>query len=179
MIILNDKVSLRKVEEEDHRELLRLMRNIYPPVYSHLWLDRGTEYINRLYSKNNLIKELKDPDSFYYLINYEKESIGILRIIINEQIPDILDNSMVKLQRIYLSDKTQGKGIGTKILNWVEEEFCKSEKKTIWLEVMDTQHQTIKFYEKAGFSKKTKFQFDSDLMYKKYRGMYRMIKACK
>ncbi len=172
---LNKKLCLDTIRVSQHDKLLSLMTEIYPPVYSHLWIDGGKGYLKELYSKANLKLELENPNSHYYFVRYEEQIVGILKVMVNEPIPDSRKKPTVKLQRIYLSQNVQGKGIGKQILNWVGKEFCK--KSTyLWLEVMDSQKQAIGFYEKTGFVKERRCAFNSDMMKEKYRGMYVMVK---
>ncbi|NAS11235.1 GNAT family N-acetyltransferase [Poritiphilus flavus] len=152
------------------------MSVIYPPVYAHLWPDGGNYYLNKLYSIENLKSELKDPDSRYYFVEYNEETIGILKVVLNCSIPGGDNRPMVKLHRIYLSPEIQGKGLGKQLLNWIEEKFCKDPRTPLWLEVMDSQEKAIRFYENCGFIKAGTFSFDDLMMKAVYRGMFRMIK---
>ena len=179
MVYLNEKLHLEAMRISVQDKLLSLMLEIYPPIYSYLWIDDGESYLKGLYSEANLRLELEKPNSHYYFIKYEGQIVGILRIVVNNLVPDLMNKLMVKLQRIYLSQRVQGKGIGKQILNWVEEEFCREKSIPLWLEVMDSQKQAIGFYEKIGFVKSGRFVFNSNMMKEEYRGMYRMIKEYK
>ncbi|MEE9363827.1 MAG: GNAT family N-acetyltransferase [Cellulophaga sp.] len=155
------------------------MRKIYLPVYKHLWLDGGESYLNNLYSENNLKKELNDPNSRYYFVVHNDELVGILRVLLEEPISGLKCNFSTKLQRIYLDQAVQGKGIGEKIINWVEKEFCAKENSILWLEVMDTQEKALNFYKRMGFGLVDNFRFESDIMIENLKGMYRMAKNTK
>ncbi|WP_242094238.1 GNAT family N-acetyltransferase [Aestuariivivens sediminicola] len=176
MITLDKNLCLKSIDTSDGDTLFNLMQTIYPPVYGHLWVDNGDSYLQELYSESNLRLELKDPKAYYYFVIFKYKLVGILRVITNTSMPGVMSNSMVKLQRIYLSPKIQGKGIGKHILNWIEETFCKENGAALWLEVMDSQPQAIGFYENMGFIKKDAFAYNSSMMKATYRGMYRMIK---
>ncbi|MEN7551889.1 GNAT family N-acetyltransferase [Rapidithrix thailandica] len=177
MIQLLNDISLSPISLSEQGKLLQLMKEIYPPVYSHLWMDKGEEYLTDIYSKENLKAEIMNPDVYYYFIQYKKETNGILKVITNENVPGANDNDMVKLQRIYISPALQGKGIGKQLIRWVEDAFCKEHSLPLWLEVMDSQEKAINFYEKQGFVKFNRFKFSSGRMKEEYRGMYRMIKS--
>ncbi|WP_276166685.1 GNAT family N-acetyltransferase [Zobellia alginiliquefaciens] len=167
---------LKPITIGEYQQLYDLMCTIYPPAYSHLWPDKGASYINSLYAKENLEKELGQPNSEYFFITYKNEKAGILKVLLNESLPPDHTVNGTKLQRIYLDQSLQGKGIGKALILWVEREYRTTEKSTLWLEVMDTQDQALRFYEKLGFKKVNSFSFDSDFMHEAMRGMYRMAK---
>ncbi len=152
MITLTSDISLHSIREEDQPRLMELMQAIYPPAYEHLWEDEGQWYLNSLYQKENLEKELQEEGNHYYFIQYQKEAVGILRYIENTPLPWDSAKNAVKLHRIYLHPKTHGKGLGKTLLVWLEEKAQSLSAAYIWLDVMDTQHQAIRFYEKTGYA---------------------------
>ncbi|MCQ0111167.1 Acetyltransferase (GNAT) family protein [Zhouia amylolytica] len=179
MKYLTDILKLSTLRTQDHRQLFQLMKQIYPPVYKHLWPDEGERYLNLLYNPENFKKELANPNSKYYLIWYGSEAIGILRVLLNEALHECNDIKSVKLQRIYLSPSVQGKGIGKQLIQWVEKEFCSQQETILWLEAMDTQQAALNFYQKMEFEIVNHFKFNSEFMKDEYRGMYTMVKKIK
>lgn len=177
MIYLDENLHLEPVKLSDHRLLFKIMQEIYPPVYSHMWFDKGAGFLKQLYSESNLGSELENPDSRYYFVKFDKGEVGILRFILNEPLPGEKNDSMVKLHRIYLLPKLHGQGIGRKIIKWIEAKYCRGQNVTLWLEVMETQRQAIGFYEKLGFVRKEKVEFNWPGIKDTYSGMYRMAKA--
>lgn len=176
MIAVAKDLHLAPIAIADHEKLSGLMFRIYPPVYQHLWKDGGAWYVGHLYAKNNLEKELGDPNSRYYFIHYRGTTVGVLRVLVHAPLPGTENANATQLQRIYLDPAVQGKGIGKTLLQWCVDRFCRDGKATLWLEVMDTQKAAIRFYEKAGFHIAGALTFRSDLMFENYRGMYVMCK---
>ncbi len=172
---ISNNLFLTKINVTDHKKLYKLMCEIYPPAYKHLWPDEGEWYLNTLYLKNNLVKELNDTHARYYFVYYKKKLVGILRVILNNSLLGV-NNQQTKLHRIYLAPSVQGKGLGKEIVAWVENQFCTKNKSILWLEVMDTQDAAINFYKKLGFKIVSSFTLQYELMYKNVKGMYRMSK---
>ncbi|WP_378187555.1 GNAT family N-acetyltransferase [Aquimarina sp. W85] len=173
---ISSDIILKEINLSDSKKLYELMFEIYPPVYKHLWLDKGESYLNELYSKDNLKNELQNQNSRYYFVVSNNINIGILRILLNEPINTIENGLGIKIHRIYLHPSIHGKGFGKRIFNWIETEFGKMDYSYFWLEAMDTQDSAIKFYEKMGFSIVSSFKLDANLMLENYKGMYRMVK---
>ena len=177
LIKVSNSIQLQEITLNNQVELYDLMREIYLPMYHHLWEDKGEWYLNELYLKENLQKELLEENQEYYFVLYEGETIGIVRVISNVDINGFLDKKAIMLHRIYLHPKTQGKGIGKELLNWIENISKERNNETLWLKAMDTQEQALLFYQKKGFSiiKKTSLEFT--LLHKDLRGMYIMSKS--
>lgn len=174
MITISDRITLRTILLENQQELYTLMAKIYPPVYQHLWDDNGSWYLNQIYTFDNLKTELSDKNGFYYFVEYNSTTIGILRIVDNCNSAYFKDKKGMKLHRIYLDPAIHGKGIGKKIINWTKQKALALENDILWLEAMDSSLGVITFYESLGFEKMEKFEFPLKKMEKKHRGMYRM-----
>lgn len=173
---ITDILYLSTIKEDDLKQLKELMKGIYTPVYKHLWPDGGTRYLNSIYNPDNFKEELSNPNSRYYFVCFESETIGILKVLLNEPLKGYESKNAVKLQRIYLDPSVQGKGIGKILIQWVETTFCDKEGTAFWLEAMDTQKAALSFYKKMGFEVVYHFKFDSGFMIEEYRGMYTMVK---
>ena len=174
---VSNTIKLQKISLINHIDLTDLMQEIYVPMYHHLWEDKGEWYLNELYSKENLKKELLEENQEYYFVLYKEENIGILRIISNIDFNGFPNKKALMLQRIYLHPKTQGKGLGKELLNWIENISKKRNIKTLWLNAMDTQEQALLFYQKKGFSIIKKTPLEYSLLHKHLRGMYVMTKS--
>ena len=176
-IQVSTSIILQKISLINHGELTGLMREIYPPMYHHLWEDKGEWYLKELYSKENFKKELLEENQEYYFVLYNEENIGILRLISNVDFNGIPEEKSIMLHRIYLHPKTQGKGLGKELLNWIENRSKEKKKETLWLKAMDTQEQALHFYQKNGFSTIKKTTLEFTLLHKHLRGMYVMTKS--
>lgn len=176
MIKITEALALTPITIDDQPTLYRLMQHVYPQSYAHLWEDGGARYIQSLYNPENLAKELAEPESLYCFVEYDAAIVGILRVLDNEPLADLANETATKLQRIYLDAGVQGKGIGKTLMDWVTQRAIKQGKGIMWLEAMDTQEGAIVFYEKQGFSISGKQNLHLELLHQHLRGMYRMWK---
>jgi len=154
-IQLSDTLSLNAISMNDAVRLKRLMHRIYPPAYKHLWEDDGQWYVEETFNSIQLKKELADLKSFYYFVNLEQETIGILRLI--------HDVNLVDVPTTFLMD-------------WVTEQARQNESQLLWLEAMDTQEQALQFYKKRGYTISSDFRLTFELMHTHLRGMHKMYK---
>mgnify|MGYP000201868340 CR=1 FL=1 len=175
-IQVSSAIKLQKITLNDQGRLYNLMKEIYIPAYHHLWEDGGEWYLDTLYSKENLKKELLEKKQEYYFVLYDNEIIGIFRILLESPLDIFPQKKALMLQRIYLHHNTHGKGIAKQLLDWLENLSKESNHDIIWLKAMDTQKQALRFYIKRGFIKAKNTSLSFPLLFKDLRGMYIMYK---
>ncbi|SHM92607.1 GNAT family N-acetyltransferase [Polaribacter sp. KT 15] len=151
MIKITEDLTLKNILLSDAEVLYTLMKTVYPSAYSHFWKDKGDWYVNSQYSKENLEQELLQENSSYYFICCKNEVVGNIRIIWDENLEGLSEEKQVKLHRLYLHKKTQGKGFGKKIVNWLENLAIQKEYAILWLDAMNMQEQAFQFYKKLGY----------------------------
>ncbi len=176
MINITENIKLKEILNSDLEALFTLMKEIYPPAYSHFWKDGGDWYVSTQYSEEKLSTELLDINSQNYLVLFKNEIIGNFRIVWNEQLAGFVDLKNVKLHRIYLHPKTHGNGIGKKLLNWLETQAIKKQYDLIWLDAMDAQPQAFEFYKKLEYKYHSHCFLDFELLYDEVRKMSQLYK---
>lgn len=176
MIKVSENLFLRVITRKDTTTLFKLMKEVYPAAYHHFWEDSGDWYVKSQYNKDNVLNELVQPNSNYYFVIFNDEIIGNLRVIWDENLEGLQQEKQVKLHRIYLHQKTQGKGLGKKILNWLQEQAILKGYKIIWLEAMNAQPQAFEFYKKLGFKYHSHNFLPFNLMFKEMRKISQVYK---
>lgn len=177
MIQVTDNIQLKPILSSDSAVLFLLMKEIYPIAYSHFWTDNGNWYVNSQYSKENVLKELSQENSDYYFIIFEGEIVGNFRIIWNEKLAGLSEEKQVKLHRIYIHQKTQGNGIGKKLISWLEQMAIKKGYKIIWLDAMNEQPQAFIFYKKLGYAYHSHTFLPFNLLHEEVRKMSQIYKT--
>ncbi len=176
MINISEKIQLKEITYSDAITLFNLLKEIYPSAYSHFWKDEGMWYIKNQYSKENIEKELLENNANYYFVLYEGEIIGNFRIIWNEVLKGFEEKKSVKLHRVYLHSKIQGKGVGKQLLTWLKKEAIKKQYELIWLDAMNHQTQAIQFYKKLGYQYHSHCFLTFELLHDEVRKMSQWYK---
>jgi GNAT superfamily N-acetyltransferase len=177
MISISENIQLQKINIEDQPKLMKLLELIYPPAYRHLWVNEDCSfYLNKFYSIENLELELSDSNAKYYFVIYNSNVVGIFRFIYNKVFEDFPDKQSTYLNRIYLGEEAQGKGVAKQLFYWAEQKAKQNGNALIWLKAMDSQKQAIRFYEKQDYNFGTPTQLDFKLIHPNLRGMYTMYK---
>ena len=176
MIKVSENIKLKAISSQDSEMLFTLMKEIYPLAYGHFWEDQGDWYVNYQYSKDKILAEISQENADYYFILFNDEIIGNFRIIWDEKLAGFHQEKQVKLHRIYLHQKTQGNGIGKKLMVWLEEKAKQKGYKIIWLDAMDFQPQAFQFYKKRGYNYHSHTFLPYKLMHKELRKMSQVYK---
>lgn len=176
MIYISKELYLQPILASDTKVLYLLMQEIYPPVYGYLWEDNGDWYLNSQYSKENILKELSDKNAEYYFVVYQNEIIGNFRFVWDEKLSNLVVEKQVKLHRIYLHPKNHGKGIGKKLIDWLEQKVKEKNYKIIWLDAMDVQKQAFEFYKILGYQYYSHVFLPFDLMHNAVKKMNQLYK---
>lgn len=137
---------------------LSSLRKISIETFTTTYQAKNTEenfkkHINQTFSTSQLTKELLNSNTLFYLLFYEKDIIGYLKLNEGGAQTEKMQEHCYELERIYLKEEFQGKGFG-KILIDKSIELAKAKnKKELWLGVWEKNPEAIGFYEKMEFVK--------------------------
>lgn len=190
MIQISDVLVLDPISLKDQPALFELMQRIYPPAYAHFWEDQGNWYLNKMYSLENLAKDLQEKGSYYYFVRSclparevressntpEYKTIGIFKVIENCAYPKQPNRLGFKTHRIYLDASVHGKGIGKQLMMYAEERAKETKHTLLWLDAMDQHPQAMTFYKNLGYSKGGVQHLDFALLHDLYRPMWYLYK---
>jgi len=110
-------------------------------------------YMQDSFSKEQLLKELADPQMTFYFVYSDNEIVGYFKLNENEAQSDIKDKNAIELERIYVKSEFQGKKIGYSMLNQVKHIAINKNMCYLWLGVWEKNTNAIRFYERNGFVK--------------------------
>ncbi len=174
---MTDKnISLKKITAADASLLSEIATKAYCDHYLHLWNEGGAWYIEKSFAASNLENELKDANAWFFIVYYLNAAVGFLKLNIDAPLVGEEDKKALELERIYLTKAASGKGIGTFLLNYSFEIAAQKNKQLIWLKVMDSSLEAIKFYTKMGFEICGTYHLDFPQMKEEFRGMFVMKK---
>ena len=175
MITITETLKLQPLLKKDQASLRQLMQRIYPPVYKHLWINEDCSwYLNSQYSERPFEKDLEATNANYYFLTHLNTPIGILRIEWDYAHKNATQHRAVKLHRLYIDPEFHGFGYGKQITQWLINKVKQHQYDLLWLEVMDSQKQALKFYERMGFEKVFAMRLPFERIHESLRGMFTM-----
>ncbi|HLM59593.1 MAG TPA: GNAT family N-acetyltransferase [Pyrinomonadaceae bacterium] len=171
-------LDVRKVGLSDLRELRDIGIGSYVPHYTHMWKPGGLEwYLNRCFGDDFLEKELVNENVEYYIISAAEQNIGILKLVLQEPLPDSEIVNALYLEKIYFIKEWTGKGVGRELMNFVFERAKQMNRDCVWLVAMDTAEKPVRAYEEAGFTIHCHEFLDFELLKDEFKGTF-VMKNC-
>lgn len=118
------------------------------------------KYLLETYSESNIAAELKRPSTTFVVAIEDDDLAGFMQLTHNASEPCIDDvKSKIQLQRLYVSEKHQGRGIGKELMARAEAEARALGIENIWLASWELNPKAERIYEKAGFEKVGSMKF--------------------
>jgi ribosomal protein S18 acetylase RimI-like enzyme len=109
------------------------------------------EFLERNYNDDAIKEELNDVNNIYHIIQFNNSPAGFSKIVLNAKHPNIIEENVAKLDRIYLSKDFYGLKLGLELLNFNIELSKANGQSGMWLYTWIGNQRAIDFYMKAGF----------------------------
>lgn len=143
---------IEKVNESEVEELQSISRQTFYETYHKMNSKENMDkYLNENLSISTLEKELKNPNSEFYIIKDLDKNIGYLKLNMGPAQTDIKDASALEIERIYVIKEYQGKKAGQQLYEKTIQLAKEKMLKYIWLGVWQENSKAIQFYVKNGF----------------------------
>lgn len=138
---------------DDINELQKISQTTYLEAFKDL-LDETNirEYIEIKYSLKNLKSELEDNSTHFLFLNADKKTVGYMKCNSNS----LLFEDSLEIERLYIIKEFIGKGFGTEFMKKAESLAKESKKTALSLSVLDVNKPAISFYEKKGFTTRSR-----------------------
>ncbi|WP_420321010.1 GNAT family N-acetyltransferase [Flagellimonas sp.] len=148
------KLKLQQCTLGDLQQLVKISKDTFVDAFEKDNDPRDFEtYIQQAFSMEQLRLELENQNTQFFFVFLGQELIGYLKLNKEEAQSDIKDSESLELERIYVVQKFQGKGIGNWLLQQVIQIGQKQALAYIWLGVWEKNEAAIRFYQKHGFQK--------------------------
>ena len=170
-------MEITPLTEKHYDSYIEIGRKAYDQHYLHLWKNQdSTPYLESSFTREVLKKESTDNNTALFIIHYDGNPAGVLKIIENSPISPYSAEDALLLEKIYILKEFTGKGIGREVLDFTEQRAKELHKKIIWLDTMQNS-PALHFYLAYGFEihGETKLHFQTVL--DRERPMYQLVKS--
>ena len=141
-----------KADPSDVDELQFIGERTFFESYSSQNTEEDIEnYLSEKFNTQSVLSELNNPESEFYLVKREQNSIGYLKLNFGNAQTDIKDQSSMEIERIYILKNYQGNKIGEILYSKALEIAAARKASYIWLGVWEKNLGAIRFYNKLGF----------------------------
>ena len=147
-----NNTKLRAAVETDYKLLANLGLKTFKQAYSGTVRSRDMNlYVKKAFSKNNILKELKDKSFTIFVALKNNKIVGYAKLL-ESRIPESSKNFKgIELVRLYVLKNYQRQKIGAKLLEECIKTAKKSKFKFLWLGVWEKNYNAIVFYKKFNF----------------------------
>ncbi len=145
-------ISILPASPADLDLLVDLSRKVFFDSFNHMNTPGNMkEYMDRAFNPDQLLSELKNPMSEFYLLSVDDIIAGYLKLNKDTAQSDIRDDTSLEIERIYIDQTFQGKGLGTILMTKAVERARALNLQYIWLGVWEKNIDAKRFYERHGF----------------------------
>lgn len=130
----------------DIKTIQEITNITWPITYGEILSKEQLDYMLGLfYSEEALAKQIENKEQLFYLISDSESIIGFIGIEHNYK-----NEAITKIHKIYLLPETQGKGIGKKVFDEIQNMALENNSKGLLLNV-NRFNTALGFYKKIGF----------------------------
>jgi ribosomal protein S18 acetylase RimI-like enzyme len=145
-------INIVQVRPADLSNLVMISRKVFHNAFDHLNTPENMkEYMDRAFNKEQLLSEIENPYSEFYFISVDDDIAGYLKINQGPAQSDIRDQESLEIERIYVYQDIQSKGLGTLLMDKAITRARELGLTYIWLGVWEKNPNAIRFYERHGF----------------------------
>jgi ribosomal protein S18 acetylase RimI-like enzyme len=147
-------IKFKLINQHQAHQLQKLSKDTFTEAFAKDNTEKNLhDYLTAAFGVESLITQINNPNSEFYFIEADDEIAGYFKINIGESQTEIKGVDGLELERIYIYQKHQSKGLGSIVLNDVKIKAIQKDKKYIWLGVWEHNIKAIRFYQKLGFEK--------------------------
>ncbi len=145
-------MEIRKATLLDLEALTQLCITTFIETYAAFNTPENLQtYLEQAFNVAQLTQELQSPSEPYYLLYEQDTPIAFIKLNHRPAPTDNANPHAIEIQRIYVLQAHQGKGLGKKLLEIAETEAMNCGASALWLGVWEKNPKAIQFYEKNGF----------------------------
>lgn len=159
--MLEGDIQYRYGQLEDSEAIALLGAHVFTISFAQLLPVKDLQkYLLESYSTSSIAAEMEHLSTTFVVAIYDDNLVGFMQLTQGTSETCIDDvKSKIQLQRLYVSEKCQGMGIGMQLMEKAEIEAHKMGIKNIWLASWESNPKAERIYEKAGFVKVGSMKF--------------------
>jgi GNAT superfamily N-acetyltransferase len=109
-------------------------------------------YCNEAFTNDKLAAEIQHPGSEFFLIIDQDTPAAYIKLNFDKQPVSLEPGPNVQLERIYVLEAYQSRGLGSYILDFIEQRAREAGAEWLWLSVWEKSPRSIRFYEQNGYT---------------------------
>ena len=145
-------IDIREATINDIEQLQKIGRQTFSETFSAVNTEENmAKYLEEGFSDEKLGAELNNPESVFYLAEFNNNVIGYLKLNLGQSQTELKDKKAVEIERIYVLKEFHGKNIGQLLYDKAIQVATHKKAEYVWLGVWEENTRAINFYRKNGF----------------------------
>ncbi|WP_024769287.1 GNAT family N-acetyltransferase [Aquimarina macrocephali] len=148
-------IDIRRATIEDAEKISSLGRKTFDESYGEFFNNKNNliSYLDWAFSIEKIKNSLTKPENLYWLVTdtYNSLPIGYAKLKLDSPSELIDEENICKLQRIYLLQGYEARGIGGKLHQYIVQAAVDSKHNYLWLSNLKLKKQAVAFYKKKGY----------------------------
>ena len=150
--------KIKKCTLDDLEQLQNIAIETYNETYSHLNTPENMhDYLENAFSTAQLKQELENISSTFFFLLENNVLAGYLKLNVDDAQTQRGMEDELEIERIYVKQNFQDKGLGRILLNKGMEVAKDLQKKNVWLGVWNKNKSAINFHKNMGFEVKGEY----------------------
>lgn len=146
------EIKIQQAVATDLHRLQQISRDTFVETFSESNTEENMrKYVADAFTTDKLREELNDPESVFYLAEYDGRVVGYLKINSGNAQTEMQDSKALEIERIYVLQKFQGRKAGRQLFERALQSAKERNSEFIWLGVWEENFKAINFYKKNGF----------------------------
>jgi ribosomal protein S18 acetylase RimI-like enzyme len=145
-------IEIKKAYLEDLITIQNISKQSFTETFAAINTPENMEkYLQESFNTAQLTTEINNPDSPFYIAFWNMEPVGYLKLNLGDAQTEIVKDTTLEIQRIYVLQAFHGKKIGQLLLDEAIKIAQQIPVNSIWLGVWEENHRALQFYTKNGF----------------------------
>jgi ribosomal protein S18 acetylase RimI-like enzyme len=139
-------ITISEAKAENIKTIQEITNTTWPITYGKILSEEQLDYmLDLFYSDEALNNQLEKKEQLFYMISEDETTLGFIGIEHHYK-----NEPLTRIHKIYLLPETQGKGIGKKVIEWIEKMALENHSSSLSLNV-NRFNSALSFYKKIGF----------------------------
>ena len=145
-------IEIRKATLSDLVTIQNISKQSFTETFAAINTPENMEkYLQESFNTTQLTTEINNPESPFYIAFWNTEPVGYLKLNLGNAQTEVIEDTTLEIQRIYVLQAFHGKKIGQLLLDEAIKIAQQIPVDYIWLGVWEENHRALQFYTKNGF----------------------------
>lgn len=147
-----DAIRIEQIDTSHLAELQQIGRETFSEAFAGANNPEDfRRYLQEAFDRDRLGRELANPESRFFFLYEGGTLMGYSKINSGQAQTELREPEGMEVERIYIRKAAQGRGLGSRMLNWLVAIARAEGKSYLWLGVWEENHDAIRFYKQHGF----------------------------